>query len=109
MNDFNRKQKNITTSFSTIYTCPVGKKALIINSHVCNYSDLSCRFSLYWSDSESSNEAVYISNDINIPKNASYKPFEGKLVLHPNDSIKVKASENNSLYITLSIIEMDGE
>lgn len=108
LNTFKTIRSGITTTNTTIYTCPIGVATVVLLAQVTNVSAGSSTITVTASHSrtEEAQEDFEFANDISVPSNDSINLIpDGKLVLETGDSIKVNASQNNGLNIILSVLE----
>lgn len=93
---------NATTSGSTLYTVPSGKKALILDVAVNNTSSNVVDYELIITVASISADMKLKSESIVL----SDEPVKGrKIVLMAGDIVKVKASAANSINAMISVLE----
>lgn len=102
LNRFQTETLEVTTSEQTIYTTPTGYTAIVLYAHVSNYGIVDSTVTIKHVRGASSTEII---NGANVPINDAFIPISGKLVLETNDSIKIIASQDNTLKVILSILE----
>lgn len=107
LNSFKTIRKNVTTSTVGIYTCPVGVSAIILLAQVTNLtSDTTSQITALHSRSGETPTDFKITNNAYVAPNDSLNLVpDGRLVLEPNDVIKIQATGNNQLNVVLSILE----
>lgn len=104
---FKNAKLALTTSLTTVYTCPASTTAIIIGSQIANIDgSSSADATVEWTDSSDSDNAVDLVKAIPVPADTSFSPISGKLVLEEGDTIKGQASANGDLEMTLSILEI---
>jgi TATA-box binding protein (TBP) (component of TFIID and TFIIIB) len=104
---FRRVQYLLTanSSLDAVYTTPTSTTTILMNAHVANKdltepADLTAILQGY----QSSN--TYLARNITIPVGAALNFLSGKVVMQGNDSIRVGASANSYLDLTLSLLEI---
>lgn len=96
----------LTTTSTTVYTCPsattaIVTMALVVNVDGVNDADVSAS----WIDSSDSNKETKIAHNMTVKFGSSLDLIPKTLNLEAGDSFKAKASADNDLEITLSILE----
>lgn len=103
INTFKTVTANVSTTSNTVYTTPIGITAIILmaqctniteNNHTVTFSHLS----------ESGNRTELLKN-YTVLKNDAVGLLTGKLIVEQNNSVEIVASSNNSLKLTMSILE----
>ena len=102
LNRFKTVTLEVTNSEQTLYTAPTGYTAIILYAHVANHGTLTAHTTLKHVRSSVETEII---SQANVPLNDALVPITGKMVLQTNDSVKIVASENNTLKVILSILE----
>lgn len=104
---FRRVQYLLTanTSLDAVYTTPENTTTILMNAHVANKdltepADLTAVLQGY----QSSN--TYLARSITIPVASALNFLSGKVVMQANDSMRVGASANSYLDLTLSLLEI---
>lgn len=106
-NDFKNAKLALGTTSNVIYTCPANTKAMIILAQVSNiHGTDSADVTISWTDASDSNISTSLVSTVKVPADASFSPIDGKLILEAGDTLKGLASVNNSLVITVSVMEM---
>lgn len=102
LNIFNTVTHAVTTTNETIYTAPAGYTAIVLMAQITNVSNTtaSVTFSTFNGTSE-----VELLKNFEVPANDAVSGTTGKLVIKADNSIKILASANDQLKITLSILE----
>ena len=102
LNVFKTVVYELTLTNDTIYTAPPGKSAIILMAQVANVTNsaATCTVAHYY-DSVSTE----LIKDFVVPGNDSVSAVQGKLVLEEGHAVKVVASDDHTLKITLSILE----
>ena len=96
---------DVTTANTTIYTTPEDSRSIIQNIQCANDLTNNINVDVYIHDSSASSnheiahDALDTKETINLAK--------GPVILEENDYIFAKADGNNSVHITLAILETD--
>ena len=104
LNTFKSFAAQLTTSEETLYTSPSDTTAIILLAQVANVTNGENEESANVTFLTSINNTELVKN-YTIPAGDAASMLTGKLVLEPNESVKGFASSNNSLKVTLSILE----
>jgi len=102
LNRFKTVTLEVTNTEQTVYTAPTGYTAIVLYAHVANHGTIVSHTTLKHVRSSTETE---ILSQANVPLNDALVPITGKMVLETNDSIKIVASDNNTLKVILSILE----
>jgi len=102
LNRFQTETLQLTTNEQTLYTAPTGYTAIVLYAHVANYGIIDSTVTMTHVRGATSTEII---KGANVPTNDAFVPLSGKLVLETSDTIKIYASENNTLKVILSILE----
>jgi len=111
-NLFKLKTKaDVPTTPTLTYTVPSNvTSTVILGMILTNKSTLDINCTVFLESNTSDvevNENVELLHQVPIPKNTTLEVFSGqKLNLQTNDKIKIMASGNNSLYSSLSMMEI---
>ena len=107
LNTFKTIRNNVGINTATIYTCPIGVSAIVLLAQSTNLTNNSTsQITAIHSRSIENPTDYKFANAAYIPANDSMNLVpDGRLILETNDSIKVFASQNNTLNIVLSILE----
>lgn len=110
LNKFRTIRVGLTTEMVGIYTCPIGVASIVILSQVTNVSAGNStgtyKVTAIHSRSIETPADYKFANDISIPANDGLNLIpDGRLALETNDVIKMKANENNTLELILSVLE----
>lgn len=106
LNTFRTATAQLTTTFSTIYTCPPEVSAIILMAQVTNVTNTAGNFTFALDDGTNVTELL---KDFTLPGNDAVSAITGKLVLEVGQELKVSANTNNKFKITLSILESANE
>lgn len=104
LNVFKTITADATTTDSEIYTAPNGVTSIILMAHAANVTanTADVTFSHYNANTSIQTELV---KDYSIPGNDAAGLITGKLVIETGNSVKVAASANSSIKMTLSVLE----
>ncbi|MEX2398807.1 MAG: hypothetical protein WD432_02055 [Candidatus Saccharimonadales bacterium] len=103
---FTSARASLGTTSSVVYTVPVDTTSIIIGCQATNVDVATQTFSAWWTDASNANVITRLANVVNIPDAAAYEPIGGRLVLNSGDTFVAEAGANDSIEITLSILEM---
>lgn len=102
LNRFKTKTLEITNTEQTAYTAPTGYTSIVLYAHITNHGLVESTVTMSHVRGVISTEII---KGANVPINDAFIPISGKLVLETSDSIKILASQNNTLKVILSILE----
>ena len=103
INTFKTVTANVTTQNSVVYTTPAGITAIILmaqctnitpNNHTVSFSHIS-----------SLGNKTELIKDYHVLKNDAVGLLTGKLIVEQNNSVEIAGSSNNSLKLTMSVLE----
>jgi hypothetical protein len=106
LNAFKTVTATITTSPTTIYTAPVGVTGIVLGTQVTNLTNQTVTVTAWHVRGVVSTELV---KSFEIPAGDAVSVVAGKLVLETGDSVRVQGGSNNTMKITLSILESANE
>lgn len=107
-NTFKNANDILATTTTEIYTCPVGKTAIVIGSSFVNVDAVNpTNLTIYHEDSSGATTRTLLPG-VSIPVKGGYSftPDIGKVVLEAGDKISGKSSVNNAIESTLHILEI---
>ena len=104
LNTFKSFAAQLTSEEEVLYTAPTNTTAIVLLAQVANVTNGQNEESANVTFLTSMNETELVKN-YTIPAGDAASMLTGKLVLEPEESVKGFASSNNSLKITLSILE----
>ena len=107
-NVFQNVKKVLTTSEAIVYTAPAGTTAIVIGfaiAHVGATED-PVYVSGTVADSAGANKTNFIGKNTIVPKGSALSPVDGKLVLMPNETIRLTASVALFAEAVISVMEM---
>lgn len=104
LNTFKTITKEITTQTSTIYSCPVGRTAIVLMAQVSNVSVTSNTSKVTFSHVRQRTATQLVQN-CPVPPEDARSVLTGRLVLEQGDRIEVSADANNRLKIVISVVE----
>lgn len=104
LNKFRTVTLAVTDNIQTAYTAPTGYTGIILMAHVSNITTNvgTVTFSHYDTSAATDTE---LAKDYPIPGNDAASMVTGKLILEAGDSVRVVAGSNNTMKLTLSILE----
>lgn len=106
LNTFLNRVNELSTSPTTIYTCPVGFSAIILGTQASNVSNISATVTF----TMTKNSVDYILlKEFEIPPNDAASITTGKLILEEGSSIKAVVSVDNTINLAVSILESSNE
>lgn len=98
---------HLVTGGTDVYTCPSEKTAIVLCLQVTNVDGaVSADATVSWTDASQSGLETCLVKSCPIPAGGALNILAGKLVLESGDSIKAKASADNKLVLTGSVVEM---
>ena len=104
---FKNARLAVTTSYSSIYTCPAATTAIVLMAQVANVDGTnSADISLQWLDDSDSDVATRLGPTIPVPADSALGLLDGKLVLMAGDQLQALASANGDLELTVSVLEL---
>lgn len=106
LNTFKTVTANITTSATDIYTAPTGVAAIILTAQIANVTTTSGTVTFSHINGSTITELI---KDYGIPGNDAASAIAGKLVLEAGHKIRVSASSNNKMKLTMSVLESSNE
>jgi len=95
-----------------LYTCPASTQTTIIGMTIANTTSSQVTVDVLLesdtTDGSFNNDNVHLLKDAPVPAGSSLVPIGGdqKIVLEPDDKIKVQSDTANSVDITLSFLEI---
>ena len=103
LNAFKKVVANVTNAANTIYTCPAAVTTVVLMAQVANIR-ASGVVKITAQHMRSPNVTRLVSS-IDVPVNDAASILTGKLVMETGDGFNIKADNNDSAEITLSILE----
>lgn len=102
LNTFRTITATITTTPTTIYTAPSGVSAIVLGTQVANISTTDAILTAWHVRGITATELV---KEFEVPRGDAMGILSGKLVLQQGDGLRVLSAVDNTLKITLSILE----
>jgi hypothetical protein len=102
LNTFRNVTGTLTTSNTTLYTAPITSTSIILMAQVTNITTSSANVSFTLNNVSANTELAY---NLTVPPNDAVNVLTGKLVLQNAHSVFASASINNTLKITMSVLE----
>lgn len=92
----------VNTSESIVYTAPFGITAIILMAQCANVTGNNHNVS--FSHVSGANKTELLKNYV-VLKNDAVGLLTGKLIVEQNNSVEILGSSNNSLKLTMSVLE----
>lgn len=102
LNTFRTITATITTVPTTIYTAPIGYSSIVLGTQVANIVTTDAVLTAWHVRGITATELV---KNFTIPRGDAVGVLSGKLVLQQGDGLRVQAAVDNTMKITLSILE----
>ena len=102
LNTFRNVSANLTTSNATVYTAPSGYTSIVLMAQVTNITTSAANVTVGWNNGTTNTELVF---NLSTPQNDALNALVGKLVLSNAHFVYASASANNTLKMTLSVLE----
>lgn len=103
INTFKTVTANVSTIDRTVYTTPVGVTAIILMAQCTNIT--SNNHTVSFTHSTDTGIATELLKNYTVLKNDAVGLLTGKLIVEQNNSVKIVASSNNALKLTMSVLE----
>ena len=103
INTFRAITANVTTANTVVYTTPYGITAIILMAQCANITSNNQNVS-FNHVSDSGNRTELLKN-YPVLKNDAVGLLTGKLIVEQNNSVEIYSSSNNSLKLTMSVLE----
>lgn len=104
LNTFRTITAEATTTDSTVYTAPNGITSIILMAHAANITANTADVTFSHLNANTSIQTELVK-DYAIPGNDAAGLITGKLVIEAGNSVKIIASANSSIKMTLSVLE----
>jgi hypothetical protein len=104
--EFKNFRAVLGTVASDVYEVPTDTTAIVIGCQVANVDVAGKSLDFWWTDSSAADAVTYLAAEIVVPVNAAYEPVGGKLVLKAGDKLRGIAEDDDSLEVTLSVLEL---
>lgn len=103
INTFKTVTSNVTTANTTVYTTPFGVTSIILMAQVANITEAAQTVTfIHGTDGGVKTELV---KNYPILKNDAAGILTGKLIVEQNCFVEISSSANNSLKLTMSVLE----
>jgi hypothetical protein len=102
INTFRTVTANVTTENTLVYTAPFGITAIILMAQCANITGNN--YNVSFSHVASGNRTELVKN-YKVLKNDAVNLLTGELIVEQNNSVEIVASSNNSLKLTMSVLE----
>ena len=102
VNTFKTITSNVTTFDTIVYTAPFGVTSIILMAQVANITQNNHTVS--FTHVSGTNKTELLKNYV-VLKNDAVGLLTGKLIVEQNNSVEIAAASNNSLKLTMSVLE----
>lgn len=102
LNSFKNVTANLNTTGATLYTAPITSTSIVLMGQVTNVTTSPETVTFHLDTVTSNTELVY---NLVVPPNDAVNVLTGKLVLQNSHSVFASSGSNNSLKMTLSVLE----
>jgi hypothetical protein len=102
INTFKTITANVTNQNALVYTAPFGITAIILMAQCANITGNN--YNVSFSHVSNGNKTELVKN-YRVLKNDAVNLLTGKLIVEQNNSVEIVASSNNSLKLTMSVLE----
>ena len=103
INTFRTVTANVSTVNSIVYTAPIGITAIILMAQCTNIT--TNNHTVTFSHVSSGGNRTELLKNYSVLKNDAAGLLTGKLIVEQNNSVEISSSSNNSLKLTLSVLE----
>jgi hypothetical protein len=101
------KTGSVTTASTPITIFTATTKTVLIGISVANLITNSITINLQMDSTTSGNaSSIYIGKNLPVPSGSALNALTGKIVMDVNDVLKVTASEDSSIDVALSLMEI---
>jgi hypothetical protein len=104
LNIFKTVTAEATTIDDTVYTAPTGVTSIILMAQAANVTANTADVT-FLHNSANNTVQTELVKDYSIPGNDASGLITGKLVVESGNSVSIFASANNSIKLTLSVLE----
>jgi len=104
LNVFKTVTTEITDVNEIVYTVPDGKTAIILMAQITNVTSTPASVDFLHFDSFTADQTELLKGFV-IPGNDATSPITGKLVIEEGNSLRTVANTNDTLVLTLSLLE----
>lgn len=103
VNTFRTVTANVITSNTVVYTAPIGITSIILMAHCANITQNN--HSVSFNHVTNGGTKTEILKDYKVLKNDAVGLLTGKLIVEQNNTVEIYSSSNNSLKLTMSVLE----
>jgi hypothetical protein len=103
LNVFKTVTFEATTLEDVVYTAPSGVTSIILMAQAANITAGTAEVT--FSHAMANTTPTELVKDYSIPGNDAAGLITGKLVIEPGSSVNISASANNTIKLTLSVLE----
>lgn len=104
LNSFKTVTAELSTSDDIIYSAPENVTSIILMAQAANITSSSVEVTFSHNDANANTDTELVK-DYSIPGNDASSLITGKLVIESGNGVKGSCSVNNSIKITLSVLE----
>lgn len=104
VNTFRTVTAEVSTANTVVYSAPYGITSIILMAQAANITDNSQSVS-FTHIAASGNVKTELLKNYSVPKNDAVGLLTGKLIVEQNNSVEIYASSNDSIKLTMSILE----
>lgn len=103
INTFKTVTANVSTVERVVYTAPFGITSIILMAQCTNVTGLN--HNVTFSHVTNTGNKTELLKNYTVLKNDAVGLLTGKLIVEQNNSVEIAASSNNSLKLTMSVLE----
>lgn len=103
--EYKNSSSQTTTTLSTILSATTNQKLLVKTIHSSNIFSGDTSLDIRWHDDSEATD-TYLAYGITIPQISSFQVLDGTFVLEPNDYIEVKTTDEASIDLTVSYLQI---
>ena len=97
----------LTTSYTTVYTCPAATTAVVLDVTVTNiHASAAADAYLQWTDDSDADAVTRLADKFLVPNKSGQGLIGGPQVLEAGDVLQAKASADSTLELTAVIAEI---
>jgi general stress protein CsbA len=104
VNTFKTVTAEVTTENVIVYAAPFGITTIILMAQVANITE-NTHSVTFTHVNVGSNTNTELLKNYSVPKNDAVGLLTGKLIVQQNNAVKISASANDVLKLTMSILE----
>lgn len=104
INTFKTVTAEVTTANTVVYSAPYGITSIILMAQAANISENTQAVSFTHIAAEGNVRTELLKN-YSVPKNDAVGLLTGKLIVQQNNSVEIYSSSNNTIKLTMSVLE----